>query len=88
MSNQMYKRTFIYLVFVGPMLILFTTFIFLPFLRSIIYSFQDWNGISSQMNWIGWENYRKVWKDTSFLNTLSFTIRYAATTVVTLNVLG
>ena len=88
MSKKMYRRTLIYLIFVGPMLVFFITFILLPFFRSILYSFQDWNGISSQINWVGWKNYMKVWSDTNFIRTMSFTMKYAATTVVALNVLG
>ncbi|KIL42480.1 ABC transporter permease [Gordoniibacillus kamchatkensis] len=88
MNKQIYRKSLVYIAFVGPMLILFLLFIFLPFIRSIIYSFQDWNGINSHTHWVGWKNYRNVLTDTDFARTISFTLKYVLATVIGLNVLG
>ncbi|XID93815.1 carbohydrate ABC transporter permease [Paenibacillaceae bacterium WGS1546] len=82
------QKMVIDIVFIGPMLLLFSIFIMLPFVRSIIYSFQDWNGISSVTHWVGWENYVNLLKDANFARTLSFSLKYAIATVLAFNSIG
>lgn len=88
MRKHTYRRFLLYAAFVGPMLVLFSVFILLPFIRSIVYSFQDWNGISSEIHWVGWKNYRNIMEDSNFARTITFTLKYVAVTVVAFNVIG
>lgn len=77
-----------YAAFVAPAVLFFTMVILVPFMRAILFSFQDWNGISSDIRWAGWSNYTKMMSDTGFLKSFSFTIKYVLATTVLLNVVG
>lgn len=70
------------------MLILFATFVLFPFFRSIVYSFQDWNGISNHIHWAGWSNYLRMMKDQTFARTIIFTVEYTVTTAIAFNAFG
>lgn len=87
MTNKARGR-WIYAGFVAPAIIFFALIILIPFLRAIIFSFQDWDGISSNIAWIGWENYERLLHDESFWNSFKFTVKYVLATTVFLNVFG
>lgn len=57
------KTAFIYLLFVIPALILFTTVVYYPLISSIKYSFTDWNMSSSTSNFIGLKNFLYMFGD-------------------------
>ncbi|HEY2493196.1 MAG TPA: sugar ABC transporter permease [Paenibacillus sp.] len=82
------RRRLIYVAFVAPAIIFFTLVILIPFLRAIIYSFQDWDGISSNISWVGWSNYERLFHDTAFFRSFIFTAKYVAITTILLNVFG
>ena len=73
------------LLFVLPALILFTTFVVYPFFSGIIYSLHDWDGISPDMKYVGFENYTKIFKNDRFLSALWFTVKFTIVTVITQN---
>lgn len=50
-------------LFVLPALLLYAIFMIYPFLRSIYFSFTDWNGVRPQINLIGLDNYREMVTD-------------------------
>ncbi|WP_019421551.1 carbohydrate ABC transporter permease [Paenibacillus sp. OSY-SE] len=77
-----------YTAFVAPAIIFFALVILVPFLRAIVYSFQDWDGISSNISWVGWSNYQQLLHDTAFMKSFVFTAKYVAVTTVLLNVIG
>ncbi|GGH12670.1 carbohydrate ABC transporter permease [Paenibacillus segetis] len=82
------RGRWIYAAFVAPAIIFFTLIILIPFLRAIIFSFQDWDGISSNIAWIGWGNYERLLHDESFWNSFKFTVKYVLATTIFLNVFG
>ncbi|MCZ8514461.1 sugar ABC transporter permease [Paenibacillus filicis] len=88
MTKTKTRQLLIYAAFVAPAVIFFTMVILVPFVRAILFSFQDWNGISSNIRWAGWSNYQKLVSDTGFLKSFSFTLRYVAVTAILLNVFG
>ncbi|HEX2979425.1 MAG TPA: hypothetical protein VHO48_04085, partial [Anaerolineaceae bacterium] len=51
------------LLFILPALVLFVLFGLYPFLRTVQISFNEWDGISSSMRFIGLENYLLAFKD-------------------------
>jgi raffinose/stachyose/melibiose transport system permease protein len=87
MTNKARGR-WIYAAFVAPAIIFFALIILIPFLRAIIFSFQDWDGISSNIAWIGWGNYERLLHDESFWNSFKFTVKYVLATTIFLNVFG
>lgn len=78
----------IYAAFVAPAILFFTLIILIPFLRAIIFSFQEWDGISSNISWIGWRNYQNLFHDASFWRSFTFTAKYVVATTILLNVFG
>lgn len=88
MTKTTLRQTFIYAAFVAPAVLFFALVIFVPFLRAILFSFQDWNGISSDIRWAGWANYQKLLSDSGFHKSFAFTIKYVLVTTVLLNVFG
>jgi len=75
------------LAFTAPALIFVFAFIFVPFFMTIFYSFTNWDGVRTA-EFIGIENYTRFFSDHNAINSLSFTLRYAAVYVVVINVLS
>ncbi len=89
----MYKETRIgniksFLIFAGPTVFIFLAVVIIPFLYGIYLTFTDWNGISSQHNFILFENYIKVFQDTAFWNAMILTIKYVLFSVLFINLIA
>ncbi|WP_261807657.1 carbohydrate ABC transporter permease [Paenibacillus sp. N3.4] len=76
------------MIFVAPAILFFVLIVLVPFLRAILFSFQDWNGISSNIKWVGWRNYGNILHDMAFFQSFLYTIKYVLISTVLLNVLG
>lgn len=77
------------LVFVGPSTLFFAIIIVVPFLLGMYYSFTDWNGVSNQAGWVGFDNFRQILlEDAKFRTAFWFTVRFTVASVVLSNVLG
>jgi raffinose/stachyose/melibiose transport system permease protein len=63
------RETLIGWLFVLPALLMYATFVLLPLLLSIQYSFFRWNGIGP-MTWVGLKNYQTVLDDPDLLGTI------------------
>ncbi|MFE5323217.1 carbohydrate ABC transporter permease [Paenibacillus sp. NPDC056579] len=88
MSRTKTRKWLLYIAFVSPAVLLFTIFIMWPFLRAIVYSFQDWNGISSEVKWAGWSNYTRMLSDTEFVRSFTFTLKYVVVSTILVNIVG
>ncbi|TNJ66677.1 sugar ABC transporter permease [Paenibacillus hemerocallicola] len=76
-------------VFVGPAALAFALIVLVPFVMSIYYSFTEWNGVSSDVKWIGIANYKTILTDDkAFLQSFWFTARFTLASVVLTNLLG
>lgn len=56
-------------LFVLPALLIYTVFVLVPLLLTVIYSFVRWNGIGP-MTWVGLKNYRTVLEVPDLLGTI------------------
>lgn len=74
-SRKFFQKHGVAVALVLPFLILFLTFIILPVIRSLYFSFTDYNGIRVP-NWIGLENYFSLFKEPRFYKALSNTAIY------------
>ncbi|MBF6978545.1 sugar ABC transporter permease [Aerococcaceae bacterium zg-BR22] len=68
------------LIYILPWLIGFIFLTLYPFLNSLYISFTDYNLIN-KMNFIGFENYTKLFKDREFINSIIVTLKYTFITV-------
>lgn len=76
-------------VFVGPAVLFFGIVVVIPFLMSIYYSFTEWNGVSSQVKWVGLGNFKQLLlEDTDFRKAFWFTIRFSVAGVLLTNAAG
>jgi len=74
------KRNLVGLAFVTPALVLFGLFVAYPIVETVHLSFIDWDGINSKL-WIGLDNYRELFHDSVFTDSVKHTIYWALATV-------
>ncbi|WP_413382796.1 carbohydrate ABC transporter permease [Alkalihalobacillus sp. 1P02AB] len=78
-----------YLAFVGPALLFFIMIQMIPFGMGVYYSFTSWNGISSTVEWVGLDNYIRIFtNDTRFFNSFLFTTKFMIAAVLISNAIG
>ncbi|MEV0838137.1 sugar ABC transporter permease [Actinocatenispora sera] len=65
-----FDRVSFFAVFLGVPLIIFLVFVVSPFVQAIYYSLTDWGGFSATMNFIGIDNYVKLFQDDTFLKSM------------------
>lgn len=74
--------------FLGPALLFFSLTLLLSFVLSFYYAFTDWNGVATQINLIGLENFKELLTDKTFWRSFTFTAKYAVAIVILDNVIG
>ncbi|GJM73853.1 ABC transporter permease [Paenibacillus macerans] len=83
--SQWGQQTF----FVGPAFLFFTVVMIIPFVMGMYYSFTDWNGVSGQVAWVGFDNFAKIFaNDPDFWKAFWFTVRFTVLGVVLVNGVG
>jgi raffinose/stachyose/melibiose transport system permease protein len=87
-KNREGKHGLTFWAFVGPSLFAFALVILIPLILGIYYSFTNWNGIGSDIKFIGFENYIKTFSDEGFRNSLFFTIKFTFVSVISINVIA
>ncbi|MFT4415047.1 carbohydrate ABC transporter permease [Fredinandcohnia humi] len=87
--NIKWKNALSFIAFVGPALLFFLVIQIIPFFMGIYYSFTSWNGISAAVEWVGLENYIKIFtNDKKFFNSFLFTTKFMIAAVIISNLLG
>ncbi|WP_151733263.1 carbohydrate ABC transporter permease ['Paenibacillus yunnanensis' Narsing Rao et al. 2020] len=77
------------LFFVGPAVLFFTVVMIIPFVMGMYYSFTDWNGVSGNVAWVGFDNFKMIFtNDPDFWSSFWFTVRFTVLGVVLTNVVG
>lgn len=69
------------LVMLAPSLVFLAAFTYWPILRSLAYGFFDVQLGSSEIFFVGWENYQRLWMDALFWQSLRNTVLYMVVTV-------
>ena len=55
----------------------------------VYYSFTSWNGVSSVVEWVGFDNYKKIFTDDkTFFNSFMFTTKFMFAAVIISNLIG
>lgn len=75
------------MVFVAPTLIAFAFAFIVPFVMGIYLSFCKFKTITDAQ-FIGIQNYVRIFGDSDFLNALWFTVRFSVLSILTINVLA
>ncbi len=63
-------------------MVAFVAVIIIPFLYGVYLTFTDWNGISKEINFIGFQNFAEVFADVEFWNALLLTLIYVVVSTV------
>lgn len=71
------KKRVINFMFVVPALAFFGFAVIFPFISGLNISMTDWNGISKDMNYVGFQNYLNIMKNADILNPIKNTVIYA-----------
>lgn len=61
-------------LFLAPTIVLYGIYSLWPVLATLYYSFLDWNGFQISGSFNGWENYRELFSDSLFWNSLKVTL--------------
>ncbi|MEN8906848.1 MAG: sugar ABC transporter permease [Clostridiales bacterium] len=78
----------LYLIFAGPITLVFFLVIVLPFISGIYYTLTDWDGISSSISFVGLTNYIEMLKDSAFWESILITLKYVFFSVLFINIIA
>jgi len=88
-KNKKAKGIMELLFFSGPALLSVIMITIIPFLMNIYYSVFDWNGISKEMNFVGFNNFVRIFtKDAQFKSSFLFTLQFSIIYIIVINVLA
>jgi sn-glycerol 3-phosphate transport system permease protein len=76
MRNKDTSKIFPYL-FLLPSLVVMGSFVFFPFIKTIVFSFTLTNSRGEAVEFVGFENYLHMFRDPIFLNSLKITLLFA-----------
>ncbi|MBU0640986.1 MAG: extracellular solute-binding protein [Planctomycetes bacterium] len=68
---------------ISPWVMGFVAFTAFPIVLSLLLSFCRWSGLATleHAEWVGFDNFRQMWHDTGFTNSLRVTVYYAVLAV-------
>lgn len=70
------KKNRVLFIFTLPILLMYCFFFVIPMLMGMKNSFTDWSGTCQTYNFIGIQNYTKIFQDERFRNALFFNFKY------------
>lgn len=65
-----------------PGFLLYSFLFMVPVCMGFYYSFTNWNGVSKNYDFVGIQNYIKLFSDTRFLGSLKFTVKYTVLLII------
>lgn len=74
--------------FALPALIVFIAIVVIPNIRGAVYAFTDWDGLSRQFEFIGFDNFLRIAQDSAAFGSVGNTLFLAFTITVVQNLLG
>lgn len=88
-GKNSYKKILVGLIFLGPVFLIYTILFIVPFLQGLYYSFTDWKGLNSGIQFVGFKNYIDLFTiDDYFTDSLKRTFYIAAINVFFTNILA
>ena len=88
-KGLVYKRKILGYIFLIPIIVLLTTFMFYPIVNSIIMSFTNWSGFEERYDFIGLRNYERLFNETpEYWRAMLVNIRFAVISTVIQTFLG
>lgn len=75
-------------LFIVPVFIIYTVLMIIPIIGAFGLSFTDWNGISADYDFVGFQNYLSMLSDARLGNAVAVTLKITVTVVLVVNILG
>lgn len=88
MKKRRFLRQLQYEIFLLPAILSFTMFTTYPLIKTLIYSFTDFDGIRGNTHFVGLRNYASVFHDEVMMQALFNTLFYTFFTVILINVIS
>ena len=85
MESKMARQ---YMCLVLPGIIIFTIGLIIPLILAIRYSLTNWDGMSAEKTFVGFQNYIDLMKDSDFWNAWWFTIKFTIGNTIIQNVVA
>ena len=85
MESKMARQ---YMCLVLPGIIIFTIGLIIPLILAIRYSLTNWDGMSAEKTFVGFQNYIDLMKDSDFWNEWWFTIKFTIGNTIIQNVVA
>jgi len=83
------KDAGLFALFVGPVFLAFTIIVLIPFFTGIYYAFTDWNGITGDIKWVGFDNFKYLFtQDKQFQDSFILTTKYTVVAIILTNGFG
>lgn len=78
LSNMSYKNQRILIIFLFSLVpvVLLLTFSYLPVFKMFQYSFTSWNGLSKNMEYIGFDNYKTIFTKPEYFAVFKVSLYY------------
>lgn len=86
--NRKTKKKIQEFTFILPALIMFSVFVAYPFLQGFPMSFTNWDGMSPNRVFVGFDNYIRIFQDGNVVNATKNTLIFTALTMVFSNLFG
>lgn len=87
--KKRYRKSASFWVFLLPALVFYLLFSLIPTIGGIVYSFTDWTFTKPGFNFVGFENYIKLFKeDTYFVAAFWRTLKFVLVTILTQTTIG
>lgn len=74
-------------LFITPVFLSLFLVVILPLLLGTYYSFTNWDGLNFT-EFVGIQNYQRLFQDQQFLNAMWFTVKFALACIILLNIFG
>ncbi len=84
----MKRRGIVDFAFMFPCLLAFVLVILVPFGLGIYYALTDWNGVRSEIAFVGLKNFQSMFTEPQFLYSFLITLMYTLINVVFVNLVG
>ncbi len=81
-------KTKLFLIFGFPALFFFCAVVAVPVIYGLYLTLTNWDGISSAKDFVGFENYSKVFQDSEFWSSLWLTLKYVVVSVLLINIVA
>ena len=84
----MKQNRFINVLFLAPTVFAFVMVIIIPFFFGLYYSMTDWNGISNDINFVGFANFKFLFHNPNFIYSFLITILFTFINVIFVNIVS